>query len=275
MKKILLPTDFSENSMNAINYAMRFFENWECHFYILNVQKTSEFVIDDLMSASPGDSVYGSIATDNKKLIQQLVKKLNKQHASKSYTFHGLFDYDDLVSAVDQAVESHQIDLIIMGTNGATGAKEVVFGSNTLRVIRDTSCPILTIPENYSFHTLKNALFSTQDSNDFSFEGMELFKELLQLHQCQLNVLELHDNMDVTKTDSDCVKALFPEHPYTYYNLHTSIGLEAVNIVTQLLKIDIHAVYIERKNFMERLLLGSKTSKLTYNTSVPMLLLHR
>ncbi|RMA58774.1 universal stress protein [Ulvibacter antarcticus] len=277
MKNILLPTDFSENSMNAIDYAMHFFENWECNFYILNVQKVSEYISDDLVAGSQSDTIFESIATDNKKLINQLVKKLSKQYKSQAYTFNGLFDYDDFVSAVDQAVKFHSIDLIIIGTNGATGAKEVLFGSNTLQILRNINCPTLTIPHHYSYSSVKSVLFTTQHCDNIAYNGIEVFKEMLNIHQCELNVLELdEDTFEVLhKKDNDCLKAMFPDHPYTYYCLNTIPGLSAINTATQLLKVDLHAVFIEKENFLERLLFGSETKQLAKGTLIPLLFLHR
>jgi len=57
MKSILLPTDFSENSKNAIEYAMRLFENEQCTFYVLHVQKASHYATDDLMAAPANTSI--------------------------------------------------------------------------------------------------------------------------------------------------------------------------------------------------------------------------
>lgn len=277
MKNILLPTDFSANSMNAIDYAMHFFEHSECNFFILNVQKVSDYISDDLVAGSKTDTIYDSIASDNKKVIQQLVKKLSKKYKSQSYTFNGLFDYDDLVSAIDQAVQFHAIDLIIMGSNGATGVKQKVFGSNTLQVIRNLDSPILTIPEHYTYTGIRSALFSTQHCEDFSFKGINVFKEMLKMHQCKLNVLELDDDAILLskKEDNECIRALFPEYPYTYYCLNTIPGLVAVNTATQLLKVDLHAVFIEKETFLERLLFGSEASQLAYGTLIPLLFLHR
>lgn len=277
MKNILLPTDFSENSLNAITYAMHFFENWTCTFYILNVQKTSDYISDDLATGSSTDIIYDSIAKDNKSLIQKLVKKLRKEYKSESYTFQGLFDYDDFVSAINQAVEFHTIDLVIMGTNGATGAKEVIFGSNTLQVVRNVDCPTLTIPDHYTYTGIKKALFSTPHCEDISNKELRVFKEILNIHQCELDVLELDDSDTPSPRgeDNDCIRALFPEYPYTYYYLNTIPGLIAVNTATQLLKIDIHAIFIEKRTFLERLLFGSESSRLTYGTLVPLLFLHR
>lgn len=279
MKNILLPTDFSENSLNAIQYAMHFFENWECNFFILNVQKFSDYISDDLAAGSSSDIIYDSIAKDNKSLISNLVTKLKEEYKSQSYTFHGLFDYDDFVAAIDQAVQFHAIDLIIMGTNGATGASEVLFGSNTLQVIRNITCPILTIPENYTYTNIKKALFSTQHGEDFSTIGLNAFKELLNIQQCELDVLELdeNENTEPQKENNDYIQSLFPDYPYTYYhlNIHSIPGIIAVQTATQLLKVDIHAIFIEKKSFLERLFFGSEIPQLAYGTLVPLLFLHR
>lgn len=277
MKNILLPTDFSVNSMNAITYAMRFFEHWECDFYILNVQKVSEYVSDDLMAGSKTDSVYDSIARDNKEEVTKLVKKLSKQYKSQSFSFHGLIDYDDLVSAVDQAIQSHSIDLIIMGSNGATGAKEVLFGSNTLHVIRKIDSPTLIVPQHYKFVNIERVLFSTVVHKDFAVTQITAFKKLLDMHRSQLLILELDEDalLSAKKEDNESLKELFPDHPYTYYRLNTIAGVTALNTATQLLKVDLHATFIERTSFLERLIFGSENSTLLYRTSVPLLFLHR
>ncbi|HIB49540.1 MAG TPA: universal stress protein [Flavobacteriaceae bacterium] len=277
MKNILLPTDFSANSMNAIDYAMHFFENWECNFYILNVQKISEYISDDLVAGSKTDSIYDSIASDNKKLIQQLVKKLSKKHKSQGYTFHGLFDYDDFVSAVDQAVTFHAIDLIIMGTNGATGASEVLFGSNTLKIVRHLDCPTLTIPEHYRYTKINSALLTTQQCKDLSLRELEIFKEILNMHQCELNIVELDDDAIVMsqKKDNPQLQKLFKDYAYNYFSLNAVPGLIAVNTATQILKVDLHAAFIEKETFLERLLFGSDDAKVLYRTLVPLLFLHQ
>jgi len=275
MKNILLPTDFSENSMNAIDYAMHFFENWECNFYILNVQKVSEYITDDLMTASPTDSIHTSIAADNKKLINKLVKRLSKKHKTKGYTFQGLFDYDDIVAAVAQAVQFHAIDLIIMGTNGATGAKEVLFGSNTLKVIRGVNCPLLAIPEGFRFNRISTALFCTQLGENFSERGVVPLKELVAMHQANLNIIELNTDAIYTydRTDNEQLQKLFKGIPYAYHYLNQLPGWTAINTATQLLKVDINAIFVEDEGFFERLFLGSETSTILYGSKVPLLLL--
>jgi len=276
MKNILLPTDFSENSLNAIEYAMEFFKHWECDFYILNIQKAAGYISADLVSGAKGDSIYDSIAGDNKKLINELKEDLTQKNKSKSYHFHGLFDYDDFISAVEQVVKIHAIDLIVMGTNGATGAKEAIFGSNTVQVIRNIDCPTLTIPEQYRLTSVKKALFSFKKHEDLSSKQIGVFREILNKYQCELNVMEINDDSTTVEEQDNInvIKSLFPQYKYTYHALKAVPSLIAVNTATQLLKIDIHAVSLENKTFLERLISGSETSQLSYDSLVPLLFLH-
>lgn len=58
MKNILLPTDFSGNSKNAIQYALKFFEGENCTFHILNSQKPTGYITADVLYGAPGTSIY-------------------------------------------------------------------------------------------------------------------------------------------------------------------------------------------------------------------------
>lgn len=276
MKNILLPTDFSPNSLQAIDYALQFCKGHTCSFYVLHVQKSSDYITDDLMSSAPNETVFESIARDNKKKIDLVVKQLKDKYPSQDYTFYSLFDFDDLVSAIEQAVQLYAIDLIVMGTNGATGAEEVIFGSNTLRVIREIDCPTLTVPDHYTYRGINTILFSIRPNTTETFKSMKLFRELLKMHSCQLKVLELYDDPTqlFLKEEDASIKNLFPEHPYSYYSLFAFPGVTAVTTATQLLKADLHAVFVEKETFLERFLVGSDTSNLVYKTLVPLLFLH-
>lgn len=275
MKNILLPTDFSENSKNAIDYAMHFFKNWECNFFVLNVQKQSDFILDDLMTASSTETVHGAIAKDNKKELKEFTAVYRKLYKDEQFMFTELFDFDSLGAAVKQAIVKHHIDLIIMGTNGATGAREVLFGSNTLNIIRNISCPVLTIPEGYTYNTLQKALFSTHNCEDLTEKGVAIFKEILNIHQPQLLILDLMDPSKEKRHSPESLTSVFPNHLYSYYPLQTKVDPVAINIATQLLKVDLHAVFIEKKSLLERVFLGSDTSQLSYETNIPLLFLKR
>ena len=77
MKRILLPTDFSINSMNAITYAMELFENMPCVFVLLNIQKPSQFLTHEIITANPEQSLFDAISEAI--LFHKVVTKITKK----------------------------------------------------------------------------------------------------------------------------------------------------------------------------------------------------
>jgi hypothetical protein len=164
-----------------------------------------------------------------------------------------------------------------MGTNGATGAKEVLFGSNTLQVMRSTKCPVLAIPEWSSFNGLKSILFSTLESEDFNVKGVTALLKLLEMHSPELKVLEINDDAISLehKEDDERIKQLFKDIPYTFHTLNGISYPVAINAYTQLMKPDLHALFIEPASFWERFFFGSEGSRISYGTRIPILILHK
>lgn len=278
MKNILLPTDFSENSLNAIDYALEFFKGTSCHFYVLNVQKSSDFLTADLVAAAPEASVYEAIAGDNKKRIKELIETCKLQFTTESYTYTPIFDFDNLVNAIKENLIAHKIDLIIMGTNGTTDAREILFGSNTIRVIRNIKCPVFVIPEDFQFSDIKNLLFSTFRCEDFNTAGIKILMEIINRLHPKLSVLELNNNPITAdyKKDDPRLKKIFEEINYDFFNINRIPAAMAISAVTQLLHIDIHAMFLdEEESFLERFIFGSERTKMSYASKVPLLILHK
>ncbi len=279
MKNILLPTDFSENSLNAIDYALEFYKDQSCTFYVLNVQKSSDFLSADLVTAAPEASVYEAIANDNKKQLKKLIKKYRLHFVNEDYNFKSIFDFDNLVNAINETLEAHNIDLIIMGTNGSTSAREILFGSNTLRVIRNIKCPVLIIPEEYKFSKIENLLFSTFRSEDFSSTGISILKEIIARYQPKVTVVELNNNpinVDGKKNDDVRIKKLFKGIDYNFSTVNRIPAAMVISTVTQLLYINLHAMFLdEEESFLERFIFGSERTKMSYNSTVPLLVLHK
>ena len=269
MKRILLPTDFSKNSLNAVNYSMECFKGKTCEFYFLNVQKPSEFVFSDIYTASPMDNtIYASIAEDNKKKLNTLVAKYSKKYASESFTFEGIFDFDVFVDSVQQTIHSKHIELVILGTNGATGAEEVIFGSNTLKLIRNLQHPILAIPEGYKYSSISSILFTIKEEDDFHPDALLPISELVKGKNVSLQVLQLDTKKKLPK--SSLLKQ-FSE--IKYHHIENVPTPEAVSSFEQLFKVDMHAIFIHPKSFFERIFSGTDAPQLSYESRVPLLVL--
>ena len=275
MKRILLPTDFSNNSENAIRYALDLFKGMSCTFVILNVQKISEYATDDLLIASPGTSIYEAIVADNKARLKAFVEPIEEDYANEDYTFENRVDFDVFVDAIDQAVKRHDIDLIIMGSNGATGAAEVLFGSNTLKVIRQVDHPLLIVPAGYGYTRPENILFTVHKNEDFQRDRIDTLLQLVDIFSSSLHVLEVEESRDTSIDNTqDKVNELISGRSFEFRFLEGLPAPVAVSAYVQLFPVDMHAMFVEKESFLQRFIYGSETHKISYSTRVPLLVLH-
>lgn len=193
MKAILIPTDFSKNSMNAIDYAMNLFKDTPCCFYLLNVQKASSFISDDLMVISSTTTIYSTIIDAAKKSISNIISSIEKKYNNKKHQFKSIVDYDNLTDSINQVSKKYGTDLIVMGTKGASGLEKIIFGSNTVRVIQRCNLPVLAIPDGCKFKTIDKIAFATSNSKKFKIEEFTPLKGIMGLNDSKLSVLHLAD----------------------------------------------------------------------------------
>ncbi|AVI49692.1 universal stress protein [Pukyongia salina] len=276
MKKILLPTDFSTNSVHAINFALNFFKGEEVHFVFLNIQKSSEYITDDLLTASPNSSVHEAISSDNTENLKALEAKYRDKFQDEKFTFETIFDFDVFIDAIAQIVSAKNIDLIVMGTNGASSAKEVIFGSNTLQVIRHIACPVLAIPEDFEYNTSEKVLLSIDNNEIPSRAALAPLLQLIETHDFEIHVLSIYESGCTKTEENELQKKLADRLSGLSPIFHTMENIpvpSAIESFTQLTQTDMHAVFIKEQSFLERLIGGPDKSKLSYRTNIPLLVL--
>ena len=191
MRNILLPTDFSKNSINAINYAVELYKDEVCNFYILNVQKASSFISDDMMSISPSATIYNTIVDAAKKSITNIITQIETRYKNKNHTLYSIVDYDNFVDSINQASEKHDVDLIIMGTKGASGLEKVIFGTNAVHVIQRCKVAVLVIPDGCTFTGLDNIAFTASNLLAANIKTLEPLKDFISLFKSNLSVLHM------------------------------------------------------------------------------------
>jgi nucleotide-binding universal stress UspA family protein len=277
VKTILLPTDFSENSKNAITYALDFFKGHKCTFYFLNIQKAHQYVTGDVLSASPRSSVYEAVLADNKAELKQFMKPFQETYASQEYTFKAKVDFDNFIDAINQAILLYGIDLIVMGTNGATDASEVLFGSNTLNVIRQVDSPVLVVPEEYMYQPISSILFSLHHGDNLEKVDMKPLYELLEAQQHpHVHVLDVDDDSiaEPTEEENHNIASVFEDRDHSFHALTGIPTPVAIDAFVQLFHPSLQAMFVVRESFLERFVLGSEVSQVSYGTRVPLLVMH-
>lgn len=278
MKNILLPTDFSKNSINAINFAIKLFENTSCNFYILNVQKASSFISDDMMVVSTSATIYNTLIDAAKKSIANIISHIENNSKNGNHTFHSIVDYDNFVDSINQICEKYHINLIVMGTKGASGLDKVIFGSNTVHVMQGCKIPVLVIPDGCKYKSIDTIAFTSRFSSSYFIEDLKPLKEITILHNSKLKVLHVVEENDFEENlgeNIDFFHANFEQVEYdrlisddkdTYNNIHDYAIDNDIKMIAMLSK---------KHSFLERLFTKHSVETFAFKIDIPFLVLKK
>lgn len=176
MKHILVPTDFSKTSEIAIDFAIHAAELLKAKITLLNSFEVAEGNYTDLMG------VNREFTND---LINEAKIKLNDLRIGfmkkSEVDIQTAISVKPLADAINEVSEEGKVDLVIMGTLGATGLKTKLWGSHTSDVIGKTKIPVMAIPSDYKWKKPQNILLATRQFErndeilDYLFEMTFLF----------------------------------------------------------------------------------------------------
>lgn len=143
LSRILVPTDFSDYSKEALDYAIHLARMLKAKLYLLHV---FEWPVYSDVGVSPGvrPEVYEwikEIKTESSGKLDRLADEVRRRHV----TVHPLFKEGTPFLEILEAAEETRADLIVVGTHGRTGLAHVLLGSVAERVVRKSPCPVLTV----------------------------------------------------------------------------------------------------------------------------------
>lgn len=168
MKSILVPTDFSECSAAAYSYASLLAERTKATIYLLHV----------LDIPFPTQSVNGSdeatrLDTHFMMEVMKLTKvRMNKVRNGKAFKNADVYETIELGSITDKvlsAVKKHKIDMIIMGTHGASGLQEKFIGTNAEKIVRNADIPVLSVKHEVKNPKLESIVLATDFSKELEY----------------------------------------------------------------------------------------------------------
>jgi nucleotide-binding universal stress UspA family protein len=279
MKKIILPTDFSSNARNAIDYAIQLFKDEPCEFILLNTFGADAFTTSNLMVLESGNPVYDRALIKSQKRLKGLYDILNSSKVNKDHQFEMKSAYNFLNEAVKNLVAKNDIYMVIMGTKGATGAKEVWFGSNAVSVMEHVvQCPVLAIPENAKPIMPKEIVFPNSFKHLYRRRQLEPLLEIAKKFKSIIRIMHISEKDELT-TDQQNHKEAFSEAlegiDYSFHTL-TNIDPEtAIRCFVESREIDMIAMISKRHNFLRTIFKKPVVREVGYHTRVPMLVMHR
>ncbi len=180
IEKILVPIDFSEVSIKALEYAAEIAKNVDAKITLLHVFESYAY------NAAIGEAESTDIMA---KGIEDKLNKLVEEKSLGEVEVDTLQKKGKIYQEIDGLAEKENIDLIVMGTHGATGLSDVrkfVLGTNAYRVVLSSPCPVITIkgqkpPRFDSILLPLDVTKSTRQKVDLAMEWAKMFGAKIHL----------------------------------------------------------------------------------------------
>ncbi len=278
MKKILLPTDFSDNAWNAIFTAIKLYANVDCQFYLLHAYEPQTLNMLGRKNQQRLGTIYDSLSQYSKQELGKVLTYLKENHHSPRHSFETFSKSETFVEAVQEIVSVWDIDTVVMGTQGATGAKEIFMGSNTVKVLKKVkNCPVLVVPSGYNFQNLKTLVFPTDYTR--TYEKFELLPitELAEHWKAQIQILHVAVEFvlnDTQKANRDILEQRLGNLNFSYSNVtfDGNVAHSVQKFVSQN-NADLMAMIRYHHTFWEKVIGGPVVKKIAFHSNIPVLML--
>ncbi|APY07788.1 hypothetical protein BWZ20_05515 [Winogradskyella sp. J14-2] len=275
MLSVLLPTDFSKNSENAIIYALELYKNEDCKFHFLHCYPPVIFSYEyQIEKGLIGKDVHKLLQEESKERLYEFALSLMHKHG-KNQEFEVEVVSGFLPDRISNTVLNNNIDIIVMGTKGATDSDRVVFGSNTIQVINKRCCPVIAIPDDYKLVGLENILFPSDLNITFRNKHFLPILNILKLHKSSINLLHV-SILGLTskqKVHKEFIKETFTDYNTSFEILKEKDITEVVYNYQQKYKSELLVMINNKHTFFENLFFKPTISKIAMHLNTPFMVI--
>ena len=255
------------------------FWDQECIFYFLNTY-TPAIAGSRFMAASFEESMLtNSAAKYSQKGLDDLLQRVKKDFVNEKHSFRTISSFSLLVDEVVESIRTYDIDLVVMGTTGATGMEEVFMGSNAVRVIKSVKdCPVLAIPQNFEFEKPTEIAFATDFTRFYTKSELKALLELAAIFDATVRIV--HVQYEIKSLSELQLFNLGMLRKYlggVEHYVHTVSELNSVSKTLEVFskEMDIHllAMLNYQHSYMEQLIREPVVKRVAFHTQIPLLVI--
>ncbi|MGO1243789.1 MAG: universal stress protein [Sphingobacterium sp.] len=277
MRKILFPTDFSDAANNAFLYALNLAKELEAELYVLNTYMQPVLSSSHAGQPEMVPEIYQTHELhqfENFKKYSIILNRLADDNGLNGVPIRYLFEEGTVVSNVLTVINKENIQLIVLGTNRASGIMNKIFGSNTLGVIRGVKIPVLSVPLEAKYRGIEEILFTTlfRDEDEAALKQIVIMAEKFRV---RVKCIHVHkqSNLDTIGLAEKWTK-LYPQSNLEFVFLEMDQSVEfTLNKYIEENRVDLLCVVKRNRNFLERIFSTSMSNKLRTHTNTATLVL--
>lgn len=278
MYRVLIPTDFSDNAWNAINYAISMYNGEETVFYLLNSYSPNAINPGEVMTSSAATkTLLDAVKSSSVKGLKKSLEKIMSGNTDKKHRFEAISKFDYFANAVAEVCREEEIDMVAMGTTGANGLKEALVGSNTASLIGKIKIPLLAIPESSEFIPPKDIAFATDYNTEYRERNLGVLFHIADKFSSGIQIYHvLQKKGELTETNKQVraeMERRFSGRKHDFFLLTDTSLATATRIFIQSRNVRMLCMVAKKHSFLRHLFGISHTRDMCYHIDIPLLIL--
>lgn len=277
-QRVLLPTDFSKNALNAVRFALDMFKDQHCEFYLLNVFQVDGYSLDNMMVPEPGNKAYDAAKKASEDDFQKLLDILELHITNPKHTYHTISSYNLLIEAIKDTVAKKDIDLVVMGTKGSSGSKGVIFGTNTVATMEAvTDCPVLSVPEDFRFSPPVEIVFPTDYKTNFKRMELKHLLDISKMYKTPIRVLHIMEEPKLSRTqegNKELLETILADVECSFHTLSDTKVHKGIGFFIDSRGSDMIAFLNKKHSFFGIMFTKPLVKEIGYHARIPILVLN-
>ncbi len=278
MKNILVATDFSNNAYNALFFATQLFKDRKCTFHLLNTYTELTQLISQKVGMEGRRSLMAQLADESREGLNEVYHRIHLDQNNPKHQFKVISRNKYFIEAVTRIIDSAQIDLLVMGNKGITGAKNTFWGSNVTKAINEiSSCPILTVPKEIEIDIPKEIAFATDYRHNYNAKVLHPFLYLTSLCQAKVCILHINEEQRLDEIQKSNLYTLREYLGDIQHSIHWMPDFASKSEVIQTfldeLNIDMLTMIKYDHGFISKMIREPVIKKVNFDLEIPFLIL--
>jgi nucleotide-binding universal stress UspA family protein len=274
MKNILVPIDFSDISKNALKFAIKIAHALEGKIVLYHTEQPV------LIASDMGGFVYPDIEMETETILHKKLDELVTFVEHQNVKATKVLQKGILKDSIETVIERAGIDLIVTGTHGAKGLESFFFGTNSVDIFEHVKCPVLIVPANAHYHSIRKIMYATDLQYGDIHEITKVAKlakpfnaEIIVTHvnNDPQKIAEEKENMDWFEEIAD---KNIPYKNIIYRFIYHNDLMEALDNAITVLDIDVICMSVAEKAFFKKIISKNNTKEMAFHTNIPLMVLH-
>ncbi len=276
MKTIIVPTDFSETAYNAARYALGLAGQMDTSRIVLYHAYELIVPIPDVPTTVPmvnPEELRAASLEGLEKMKRELLPLLPDNASLETRAENSL-----LPAQIDQLCKQEQADLVIMGITGGSQLEEILVGSNTVDVVKHTTCPVIIVPAGARFSPIRKMVFACDFRKVVQNTPVQPLKKLLNVFRPELHVLNIDHESKHFTSDTPYETLMLDTllegyNPQFHFIDHTNVVQGIMDFAAQQ-EADLILIIPKKHGLFDHIFKRSRTTQLAFHTHIPLLTIH-